>query len=235
MCSRSALSILALLLAGCATVATSTPHCLRVSYVTNPINADGNLDEACYREHAPLTAFAAAGDRSRPCAPTKAWLFWNEAGLSCAFSCVDSTPVYAPPNANERSVDNQDRCELFLWSGEPKDTYYCIEIAPGNAVHDYSARFYRKFDDAWSPGQGTVCRATLRQEGYSVEVFVPRAVMEAMGFKLEATQKFRAGLFRADFTKASGQPTWIAWVDRGHPPADFHVAESFGVIALSDK
>ncbi|MBI3119675.1 MAG: hypothetical protein HYZ00_13355, partial [Candidatus Hydrogenedentes bacterium] len=144
----------------------------------------------------------------------------------------ESTPAWAAPVANERDVDGQDRAELFLWTGNDKGTYFCIEAAPGNAVHDYAAQFYRRFDDAWSPGNGAECRASLTPTGYHVEMILPKAAIVAMGLKLEPGQCFRMGLFRADYDRYSGQPTWITWVDRDSASPDFHVAESFGTAKL---
>ncbi len=52
-----------------------------------------------------------------------------------------------------------------------------------------------------------------------------------MGEKLVDGRQFRCGLFRADFDKLNGEPTWITWVDHEGEP-DFHVAESFGIAEL---
>jgi len=200
-----------------------TPLC--VSHMSEPLAADGNLDEPCYAQHAPLKAFRVAGDAARTAPSTRAWLFWAEERLVCAFECTDSSPAWAAPEADERLVDGQDRVELFLW---PKDaSYFCIEAAPGGAVHDYEARFYRRFDDTWSPVGGWACKARQTQEGYAVEMIIPRQAIEAMGLKLEAGVALKLGLFRADFDKLNGEPTWITWVDHGREP-DFHVSESFG-------
>lgn len=235
MLSRYMVLAPVLILAGCASTKLETANLLRVPYLSTPIQVDGNLSEACYRDSAPLTAFRVAGDSTAKCPPTKAWLFWNEDGLICSFSCEDASPAWAPPTADEHNVDGQDRSEVFLWTGGKKDLYHCIEVAPGNAVHDYQARFYRKFDDAWAPGGKAEYRASLTPSGYTVEVMLPRTAIEAMGLKLAAGKRFKLGLFRADYDKFSGQPVWITWVDRGRAPADFHVAESFGTAELSHR
>ncbi len=230
---RVALSCLAVAVSGCAGLHHDTAGFVRVPRATAEIQVDGKLDEACYRECAPLTAFVVAGEPAR-IAPeeTRAWLFWSEDRLVCAFECGDATPAWAPPNANERDVDGQDRCELFLWAGDAKGPYYCIEAAPGGAVHDYRAHFYRKFDDAWSAEREN-CRASWTPTGYVVEMAVSKKALDAMGLRLETGARFRAGLFRADYDKYCGEPTWITWIDRPHAPADFHVAESFGTLELA--
>lgn len=235
MLFRLVLSAVMVMFSGCVTTGQAPTRPLAIPYASTVVQADGQLDEACYREHAPLRDFVVAGDGKRYESSTKAWLFWNENALVCAFACEEATLAWAPPVANERDVDGQDRCELFLWTGNPQDAYYCIEAAPGNAVHDYRARFYRVFDDTWTPGAGTVCRASRTSSGYNVEIVLPKAAIESMGLKLEAGRRWRVGLFRADYDRYNGTPTWVTWIDRPRVPADFHVAESFGAAELMPR
>jgi hypothetical protein len=223
---------MALTVAGCAITKRDAVAPLRVPYLSTSIEVDGDLVEECYREHAPLTAFVVAGDTSHEAPSTKAWLFWNEEGLVCSFECVDSTPAWVAPTANERDVDGQDRVELFLRAGDPGNPYFCIEAASAGAIHDYQARFYRKFDDAWFPTGGWTHKTLLTPYGYTVEMVLPKSAIEAIGLRLETGFHFKSGLFRADYDKFNGQPTWITWVDHGGEP-DFHVAESFGTAAFT--
>lgn len=207
------------------------PPILSIPEVADRITIDGRLNEPCYRRLAPLTSFLAAGNPGATIPATKAWLFWSSKNLTFAFEVVDPTLAGAKPSSNERDVDGQDRVEIFIWSGKPQDPYYCIEMASLGAIHDYKARFYRKFDDSWSPA-GWKCRVTTTKDGYVVEGSLSRAAMASMGQKLRASQSFRLGLFRADFSKLRGDPTWITWVDRKGEP-DFHVADSFGIGRLT--
>ena len=164
---------------------------------------------------------------------TRAWLAWSADALCFAFDVRDAALVTKPASANERDVDPQDRVEIFLWSGRERDGYHCIEVSASGAVHDYAARFYRRFNDAWSPvGLRTAVRRTPR--GYAVEGVIPRAAMEAMGFHLRPGETLRCGLFRADFRPgAPDAPAWITWVDARTPEPDFHVAAAFGEIILA--
>lgn len=223
--------VTALAFTGCATFQGGTDRVFRVPCLASSIEVDGKLDDDCYRQHAPLTSFVVAADNARKAPSTKAWLFWNEQCLVCAFECRDSTPAWAAPAANERDVDGQDRAEVFLWTGDSKGPYFCIEAAPGGAVHDYQARFYRKFDDTWAPAGGWAHKALLTPDGYTVEMVIPKSAIEAMGLKLAPGARFKIGLFRADYDKLNGQPTWIAWIDHGREP-DFHRADSFGTALL---
>ena len=208
---------------------------LLVPRLAGDLRVDGNLDEACYRLNPPLTNFVVAGDPATPAPATKAWLFWQPDRLVFAFEATDTNLVAAPKSPREHDVDAQDRVEIFLWSGNPNDTYYCVEVGARGAIHDYSARFYRRFDDAWSPPQMKIAVATT-PSGYRVEAELPRAAVESAGFKLRAHASFRCGLFRADFRlNAPDNPTWICWVDARGPKPDFHVAESFGTLTLIDE
>ncbi len=195
------------------------------------IAIDGMLDEACYSRHMPLTHFVDAADPKAMVAATKAWVFWSEEQLIFAFQCEDRTPAAAEPTGRENDVDPQDRVELFLWSGRNSDPYYCIEIAAKGAVHDYQARFYRQFDNSWTP-KDLVFRVHETKEAYTVEASLAKQALSEIGFSLKQDQSFRAGLFRADYDRLNGQPTWITWVNSRTKEPDFHVAEAFGTFRL---
>lgn len=227
----TALLFMVACLGGCASLWRPQPETLVIPYMPETVCVDGVLNEPCYRWQCPFEAFVAAGDAARPVPPTRAWLFWNEEALICAFECEDPTPAWAPPSGDEGDVNPQDRAEIFLWPGESSAVYYCIEAAPLNAVHDYKAGFYRKFDDAWSPEGGWLFHAQVTPTGYTVEMAIPRAAIEAMRMELRPKQQFRLGLFRADYDAFDGTPTWITWIDHGGAP-DFHRAKSFGAAVL---
>jgi hypothetical protein len=229
--------VLGLLLSGCATspFVLKTRAELQVPALDNPVTVDGELDEPCYRRAPLVTSFVIAGNPGRRPAATSAWMFWDRDRLIFAFDCEDPTLVASPPTANERDVDPQDRVELFLWSGRKADSYYCIEIAARGAVHDYTARFYRRFDDTWSP-RGWQCAVKPRPGGYRVEAALSRAALEEMGLRLRAEARWRIGLFRADYTPdRPDAPDWITWVDARTLQPDFHVAGAFGDLVLQPQ
>ena len=205
---------------------------LHVPRLDEPVAVDGGLNEPVYQRAACVASFVIAGDPARSPAATSAWLFWTADRLVFAFDCDDRTPVASPATPDEHDVDAQDRVELFLWSGREADEYSCLELAPAGAVHDYRARFYRRFDDTWQPA-GWEHAARSRPGGYAVEASLSRAALEAMGFHLRAGERWRAGLFRADFDPAKpDRPDWITWVDAQSPQPDFHVAGAFGWLVL---
>jgi hypothetical protein len=206
---------------------------LRVPECREAFRIDGRLDEACYAGAQPLEAFVVAGQAGKRVPVTKAWVFWQPDQFVFAFDCVDSTIVAGEPTGNESDVDGQDRVELFLWSGKPRDAYYCIEIAARGAAHDYRSRFYRQFDSSWSV-PGWQCAVSQTEKGYCVEAAVSRSAMRQCGFDLKPGARFRAGLFRADFASSQpgAEPDWITWVDARTPQPDFHVGRSFGTFRL---
>ncbi len=205
---------------------------LAVPYHDGPIVVDGKLDEPFYQTIQPLTNFVDVADPTHPIPSTKAWVGWSNRRLMFAFDCVDATSASTKATENERDVDPQDRVELFLWSGNRDDDYYCIEIAARGAVHDYQARFYRKFDDRWKP-IGLQYAVLEKEDGYCVEAILSDESMGAMALPLRVGSSFRAGLFRADFDRLDGTPTWISWIDAQAKEPDFHIAESFGTFKLS--
>ncbi len=163
--------------------AADDPPMLHVKRLTSEVRIDGRLDEACYQSSPTVTEFVVAGVPGARPQPTKAWLFWHPERLVFAFEVHDKQIVAARQSAREHDVDAQDRVELFLWSGRQNDTYFCLEVGAHGAVHDYAARFYREFDDAWTPA-GMKVAVALTPSGYCVEAELPRAAVEAAGFKL---------------------------------------------------
>jgi len=218
----------------CSCASLPEKHCapLTIPYTREAIDADGILNESCYQTYPPMDCFVVAGDPSRLPPKTRAWLFWNEDALVCTFKCEDDSPAFLTSSTDEREVDIQDRAEIFIWHQELVPVYYCIEAAPGGAVHDYEARFYRKFDDCWSPEGGWEYSARRTSAGYNIEMVFPQKAMEAMGIHLCAGCSFQLGLFRADYDALDGTPVWITWVDHGREP-DFHTADSFGTAVLA--
>ncbi len=188
---------------------------------------DGRLNERCYSKASAMSQFGVAGEPATAASPTRAWLFWDDEGLIFAFDCDDRSLEAAAPTGEEPDVDRQDRVELFLWSGDPDDQYFCIEIGARGAVHDYAARFYRKFDSSWRL-DGLRSAVSSTDRGYQVEARLPASTLGGLGFPLTPGSRWRLGLFRADFTAGHREPQWITWVDARTPSPDFHVAGAFG-------
>lgn len=223
--------VVVLSVTGCASAPLAAPARAMVPRLRDTVVIDGRLAEPCYARAPLVKRFVVAGAPARTPQPTRAWLFWNPERLVFGFDVIDAGIVAAPESDRERDVDMQDRVELFLWSGRTNDAYFCIEIGARGAVHDYVARFYRRFDDAWSPA-GWHCMAAPTTGGYQVEGELSRAALERMGFRLAPGERLRAGLFRADFHAGAPEPDWLCWVDARGPQPDFHVTAAFGEIML---
>lgn len=230
---RSAPVLVVLVLTGCAHAPREPMTALSITRLTEPVQVDGRLEEPCYRRVIPVTDFKVASRPGAKASPTQAWLQWNEAGLWFAFAAEDTTIVAAPPAADEHAVDVQDRVEIFLWPPNSQ-RYFCLEIAPDGAVHDYAARIYRRFDDSWTP-VGARFAARRTEDGYAVEGFIPVAALRAMGVRSwESGTQLYVGLYRADFRpEALEDPTWLTWVEPNLPKPDFHVRATFACVTLA--
>ncbi len=225
--------LVALLLTACAHVPRDPVIALGIMRLTEPLQVDGRLDEPCYQRVIPVTDFKVASQPGAEARPTRAWLQWNEAGLWFAFVAQDTTLMAAPPTGDEHAVDAQDRIEIFLW---PQDSrrYFCLEIAPDGAVHDYAARIYRQFEDSWAPAGARVA-SRRTPDGYAVEGFLPATALHAMGVRSwKSGTRLHLGLYRADFRpEAPDDPIWLTWVEPNLPKPDFHVRATFAPVGLA--
>jgi len=230
---RCLLILVVLLLTGCAHVPSDPATALDITRLTEPLQVDGRLDEPCYQHVSAVTDFKVASHPGAEASPTQAWLQWNEAGLWFAFAAQDVTLVTAPPTSDEHAVDAQDRIEVFLWP-QDSQTYFCLEIAPDGAVHDYTARIYRRFDDSWTPA-GARFAARRTADGYAVEGSLPAAALHTMGVRTWASgTRLHLGLYRADFRpEAPDDPIWLTWIEPNLPKPDFHVRATFAPVRLA--
>ena len=208
---------------------------LKIPRLKTEVRIDGNLTESCYTKHKPLVDFRIAADARRRPPLTRAWVFWRQDKLVLAYECEDKRIVAEPKSGDEMDVDLQDRVELFIWNGRPRDAYLCLELAPRGAVLDYRCRFYRKFDTSWN-AEGLKVASVITKNGYRTEAELPVAAARPFGIKFEKGSVFRAGLFRGN--RQSGdkdeEAMWITWVEAGVEKPDFHIAESFGRFILVD-
>jgi hypothetical protein len=225
--------LVALLLTACAHVPRDPVTAFGIARLTEPLQVDGRLDELCYQRVIPVTDFKVASQPDAEARPTQAWLQWNEAGLWFAFAAHDTTVMAAPPAGDEHAVDAQDRVEIFLWPPTSR-RYFCLEIAPDGAVHDYAARIYRRFDDSWTPA-GAKSAARRTADGYAVEGFIPSIALYAMGVRSwKPGTRLQLGLYRADFRpEAPDDPIWLTWVEPNLPKPDFHVRATFAPVGLA--
>jgi hypothetical protein len=93
-------------------------------------------------------------------------------------------------------------------------------------VLDYSAQFYRKFNEQWN-FENVDIAASMRDSGYSVEGRISLDVLKNMGI----ISNFYLGVFRADFRR-SGEVTWYSWILPKSIEPDFHIPSAFEKIYL---
>lgn len=203
---------------------------------------DGKVDEDAWKSAAPIIGgFHFPWERA--VAPATEFRALHD-GATLFFSFVVSDPsvvVLETPKGERETVDEEDRVELFF-AGGPIDkpveyempVYYAAEVDPAGRVHDYSMKYYRQIDSAWSlPGLKTA--ATRSDAGYTVEASIPLASLRELGV-LKPDGQMRTGVFRAEFTPKDGKldMRWISWVDPATPIPDFHVDSAFGLFRLVD-
>ncbi|MBT5185547.1 MAG: carbohydrate-binding family 9-like protein [Kordiimonadaceae bacterium] len=161
---------------------------------------------------------------------------WNEDGLYFAFDIKDQHIVLADTKSGERAVDDSDRAEIFLsplTDGPTLEQYYCLEMAPNNIVHEFSAQTYRQMDTSWAL-KGSVYETVISDTGYTVEGFLPTETLTEMDIHIKDGGSFYAGVFRAEFTQTEDELVmqWISWINAKLSKPDFHGPTSFGLFNL---
>ncbi len=165
--------------------------------------------------------------------------FHNGKSLYFSFAVEDKAVLLEDQwKADESSVDNEDRVEMFFAGGsvdQPDNyklpTYYAVEVDAKGRVHDYSAVYYRHLDSAWNL-KGLTTAGAKTDKGYTVEGMIPLASLRDLKL-IRADKTARVGLFRAEFSKADAEKIhmqWISWVDPNTSYPDFHVDSAFGVF-----
>lgn len=176
-------------------------------------------------------------DRTRfSCCSTAERLFFN-------FEVCDSTLVLSDNFNGERTVDDEDRVEIFFSRDKSlKHAYYCAEIDAAGHIMDYRAEHYRNFDFGWN-FQSMEAEGAVTPWGYRVAGSVSRDELESLGIDLEGG--FWLGIFRGDCIEP-GSFEWYSYVPADVDEPDFHTpgvlfeckalpkAERRGVVVYPD-
>lgn len=226
----------ALALAGCQQPANT----YLVKHIANAsIQIDGRLTEAAWQKARLLTDFrdpwAGGGE------PTGFRAFVDGENLYFAFVCAEATPRISNEWKGKKTLDSEDRVEIYFALDDKLEKYYCIEIDPEGRVHDFAGAIPRKWDDSWSmPGLKTA--GTTRKvltyktvaDEYIVEGSIPLAALEALGLPpLKSGQAWRVGLFRADLGLAGPKSDrWITWIVPSSAKPNFHTPSAFGSFRI---
>jgi len=158
--------------------------------------------------------------------------FCSEAYFNFCFN-VDEKTIVNNSYADELSVTKGDRVELFFTADTVLSQYFCMEISPTGYLLDYSAQYYRKFDNSWKLN-GCDLAAKYTPKGYVVEGRILISELEKLGIKVK--ESFYLGIFRADFTNMNSKDViWYSWVDPQKQVPDFHVPTAFGICKYVGK
>jgi hypothetical protein len=220
---------------GCAS--TSCPRTYDVCYMPEAeIDVDGTLDEAHWNRARGQIGFSFPWEHKA--APfTEFRALCNNDYFYFSFTAHDRDIVVQEKFDTESVVAAEDRVEIFFACDDKLKEYFCLEVDPRGRVLDYAASYYRMFDNSWDlPGVRTA--ASITNEGYTVEGFIPLKSLEAIGLPpLGPGRLIKVGLFRADFNhglNSKPQEHWISWVDPGTERPDFHVPSAFGCFRVTE-
>jgi len=214
--------------------ADESPGVYRLEYIPSATpDIDGLAGDESWKSAQVETAFSFPWITREP--PSTAFrAFYNQASLYLMFEVEDRDLVIIP-GESEKSVASGDRVEVFIAVREDMSRYFCLEIGPHGKVLDYSASFYRKFDEDWDlEGLRTAGRVT--QTGYTVEAEIPlQWFKNNVNFDIENEKQLLIGLYRGEFShdrRGGITEEWISWIDPETPEPDFHVPSSLGRFIL---
>jgi hypothetical protein len=219
--------------AGCA--GQRCPRSYEVQYLTRvEINIDGLINESAWEKGAFEKDFIFSWEQ-RQAPPTEFRAFCDDDFFYFCFQVHDEEPVFEEKFESESVVDVEDRVEIFFARDAKLKEYYCLEVDPLGRVHDYAARYYRKFDSTWKC-RGLRTAALITKEGYEVEGSIPLKTLDELGLpSLDSGGILRVGLFRAEFSRGQEsalEQHWISWVDLSKYKPDFHIPEAFGCMRM---
>lgn len=134
------------------------------------------------------------------------------------YEILDSTMTMIDDYQGERTIDWEDRAEIFFSTTADMKNYFCAEIDPMGRRMDYSSSYGQPLDYDWN-------FKTMRQAGqvfdggYIVSGSVARAELEGLGVDLDGG--FYLGVFRADFHE-DGSVNWYSAVSTDDESPYFH-------------
>lgn len=137
--------------------------------------------------------------------------------LCFSFEVVDSTMTVSEDFPTERTVDDEDRVEVFFSRDSLMSSYWCAEIDPYARPMDYAAHFGQPFDYGWNFSK-LECDADLTSVGYRVAASVALSELRKLGID---TRAFWMGVFRADF-HPDMTVNWYSLVPTDDTSAYFH-------------
>ena len=164
--------------------------------------------------------------------PTTVQAVWSTAGLHVAFRMADGFDVAPDDPTDKRSLEYNDRVEVFLQPVADVPRYWCYEINAAGHILDYAAPFGtpRRFDYGW---HGTATpRVTRDGAATRLEVLIP---WRDLGIEGTPPSGMRIGFFRGTpYQRPDGRDAflWSSWVDPGLAAVNFHCPETFAELQL---
>jgi cellulose/xylan binding protein with CBM9 domain len=233
-------TFVAILLAAAATAPPPIRH-VTCPLATGPIAIDGKADEAAWSDAVALDDFRLWRTFGDPTEHTTARLCYDDDFLYALFECVDCD-IYALYDERDARTWESDVVELFLQPDPANPMYYEFEIAPNNTVFDGrfvntgsgGFRRWAKWNCAIQTAttiRGTLNDWTDRDEGYTVEVAIPRtAFSEVIGERPFKGQTWKFAAVRADLsvTLTSEERSSTANV----PDGDIHRKDGYFTLAF---
>ncbi len=168
----------------------------------------------------------------RPCPWTSFRAVWNDRHLGFRFEVDDDDLVLDESPDPDIATLGSDRVELFFASSpDLLSCYYGAEMEPRGGIHDYEARYHRRFNNAWS-FPGLEFSGEILEGGYAVEGKISLDVLRGLGCL--RGNSMTTGVYRAEFSHGPDGVVqdWISWVNPGGEKPDFHVPSSFGTFHL---
>ncbi|WP_339923669.1 sugar-binding protein [uncultured Cyclobacterium sp.] len=202
--------------------AKSTESKFLIPYSENEITLDGEIETGEWEKFASLEHLTAPWENDST-DQTEFKAFVSADYFNFSFQVTDLT-MTTVPFEKELSVASGDRVELFFASDTTLTNYYCVEMDPNGNVLDYSAEFYRDFDEAWD-FKSTKVVTKVSETGYTLEGRISLKELTELGI----LNPFYLGIFRADFKKPqTTEVSWYSWVKPQNPTPDFHIPSAFG-------
>lgn len=213
----------ALLLFSCK---NSTQPILSIPLLEKEIKVDGVIDKKEWQQAIVIENLLSPWDTDYQ-DKTTFRVFASNVYFNFFFHVEDSTFITVPYE-KELSVAEGDRVELFFSKDTTLTKYYCIEIDMRGKILDYSAKYYREFNEDWNFESKKVA-AKITGTGYIVEGKISFEELKELGI----ANPFYLGVFRADYkSHKSDDITWFSWIKPSSSQPDFHIPSAFGKILI---
>ena len=144
------------------------------------------------------------------------------------FDVMDTT-IITKDFEQELTVAEEDRVELFFSADPYMNQYFCIEMDPIGRILDYSAKYYRKFNEQWDFNQVKIA-AKKSTKGYIIEGCISIGELKSLGIR----DSFHMGVFRADYRSLkTDDVVWYSWIKPDSKTADFHIPSALGIFIFN--